>query len=174
MTKNSVVAVSMDAGRRNEASQAVERHAHHSFGLSPSRTDYETMMTRIDDTSVEARFLVLLMVRLGARGRPEHCLTVSPRGGRPRAMAQAPAQRLSSRWSTCPTLEPPCTPPNRDATVGGAWRGARRSLCLEVSSAMSRSRPLPPVPVRYLPCRSAPPCRSHPFSPSWGSQSPPS
>jgi hypothetical protein len=53
-----------------------EWHSHHSFGLAPSCTDHETMVSIVADRSVGARFVVLLIIRLGPGDALEHSLTV--------------------------------------------------------------------------------------------------
>lgn len=53
-----------------------EWHSHHSFDLVPSERDRATMVSIIGDPSVGARFVVLLLVRLGDGGLLEHAATV--------------------------------------------------------------------------------------------------
>jgi hypothetical protein len=63
-----------------------EWHSHHSFALSPSRTDHATMHEMVMDPQVGANFAVLLLVKLFNGNQLEGSITVyqpnqSPTGG---------------------------------------------------------------------------------------------
>ena len=60
-----------------------EWHSHPSFESAPSNTDLRTMQSIVDDPSVGANFLVLMIPRLGKRGTVELTATVIRRGGLP-------------------------------------------------------------------------------------------
>lgn len=53
-----------------------EWHSHHSFELSPSGRDHVTMHDIVTDPHLGARFVVLLLVRLGTNGQLEGSVTV--------------------------------------------------------------------------------------------------
>ena len=53
-----------------------EWHSHHSFTLSPSGTDHNTMLEMVDDSQLGARFVVLLLVKLNSNGQLESNITV--------------------------------------------------------------------------------------------------
>jgi [CysO sulfur-carrier protein]-S-L-cysteine hydrolase len=46
-----------------------EWHSHHSFDLTPSGTDHNTMFEIIDDPQLGANFVVLLLAKLGEGNR---------------------------------------------------------------------------------------------------------
>jgi [CysO sulfur-carrier protein]-S-L-cysteine hydrolase len=53
-----------------------EWHSHHSFALTPSGRDHMTMYDIVKDPQLGARFVVLLLVRLGDHGQFEGSVTV--------------------------------------------------------------------------------------------------
>lgn len=53
-----------------------EWHSHHSFALAPSIQDHKTMFDIAADPQLGARFVVLLLVRIGDRGQIEGNVTV--------------------------------------------------------------------------------------------------
>lgn len=53
-----------------------EWHSHHSFALIPSNRDCQSMQEILDDSSVGARFLVLLLVKLSDQGTLLHGVSV--------------------------------------------------------------------------------------------------
>jgi hypothetical protein len=53
-----------------------EWHSHHSFSLSPSGKDHLTMCDIVTDPRLGARFVVLLLVRLGEHGQLAGRVTV--------------------------------------------------------------------------------------------------
>jgi len=53
-----------------------EWHSHHSFALAPSGRDHMTMCEIVMDSLLGARFVVLLLVRLGDHGQLKGCVTV--------------------------------------------------------------------------------------------------
>jgi hypothetical protein len=53
-----------------------EWHSHHSFSLTPSGTDHNTMVEMVADSQLGARFLVLLLVKLDGNGQLEGSVTV--------------------------------------------------------------------------------------------------
>jgi hypothetical protein len=63
-----------------------EWHSHHSFSLSPSDEDHDSMRKIATDSQLGARFVVLLLVKLNEGGCLESSITVyqpdiAPRGG---------------------------------------------------------------------------------------------
>jgi len=53
-----------------------EWHSHHSFALSPSGTDHDTMLEMVDDPQLGARFVLLLLVKLNGNSQLEGSVTV--------------------------------------------------------------------------------------------------
>jgi len=53
-----------------------EWHSHHTFALAPSRQDIMTMYDIVIDPQLGARFVVLLLVKLGDHGQLEGSVTV--------------------------------------------------------------------------------------------------
>ncbi len=53
-----------------------EWHSHHSFALAPSRRDHITMYDIVMTPQLGARFVVLLLVKLGDRGQLEGNVTI--------------------------------------------------------------------------------------------------
>ncbi len=53
-----------------------EWHSHHSFALEPSRKDHLTMYNMVMDSSLGARFVVLLLVKMGDKRQLKATVTV--------------------------------------------------------------------------------------------------
>jgi hypothetical protein len=53
-----------------------EWHSHHSFALEPSRKDHLTMYNMVTDPQLGARFVALLLVKLGDKGQLLGSVTV--------------------------------------------------------------------------------------------------
>lgn len=53
-----------------------EWHSHHSFALAPSRRDHTTMYNLVMNPQLGARFVVLLLVKLGNHGQLEGSVMV--------------------------------------------------------------------------------------------------
>jgi hypothetical protein len=60
-----------------------EWHSHHSFKLEPSGKDHVTMCNMAMDTQLGARFVLLLLVKLGNHGLLEASVTVYQPNKRP-------------------------------------------------------------------------------------------
>lgn len=53
-----------------------EWHSHHSFALEPSKKDHLTMYEMVMDPGLGARFVILLLVKLGDAGKLQATVTV--------------------------------------------------------------------------------------------------
>ena len=53
-----------------------EWHSHHSFALTPSGTDHNTMLEMVEGPQLGARFVVLLLVKLDSDGQLAGSVTV--------------------------------------------------------------------------------------------------
>lgn len=60
-----------------------EWHSHHSFALEPSGKDHVTMYSMVMDHQLGARFVLLLLVKLGDHGQLEASVTVYQPNKRP-------------------------------------------------------------------------------------------
>jgi hypothetical protein len=61
-----------------------EWHSHHSFALTPSGTDHNTMFEIIDDPQLGANFVVLLLAKLGEGDRLDCGVYLYQRKAKPR------------------------------------------------------------------------------------------
>ena len=52
-----------------------EWHSHHSFALTPSKRDHETMYDIVTDQQLGAHFVILLLIRLDGNGQLEGSVT---------------------------------------------------------------------------------------------------
>ncbi len=61
-----------------------EWHSHHSFSLSPSGEDHDSMLEIVSDSQLGARFVILLLIKLNEGGCLESTVTVYQQEKAPR------------------------------------------------------------------------------------------